>query len=116
MKTKKHKIFFAAIKEYVNHVKASVFMSDDAPAMYNAWSSIFGETKQLLCIRHVKRALFTHVQRKIHDWVKCKEVKKDLTELLYETNEKEFLKKLDDFVHKITSCKETEQFSQYFSA
>lgn len=110
------KAFFAAVKERAKDVKASVFMSDDAPAMYNAWLNIFGETKQLLCTWHAKRALFTNVHKKIPDQVKSTEVKKDLTELLFEINEKKFLKKLDDFVNKISSCKETEQFSQYFSA
>lgn len=50
------KIFFQYIKRKVGVIHTNVFMSDDAPAFYNAWSSTMSSVpNKLLCTWHVDR-------------------------------------------------------------
>jgi len=50
------KLFFSQIKSKVGVIKPEIFMSDDAPAYYNAWSIIMGDVPhRLLCTWHVDR-------------------------------------------------------------
>jgi len=49
-------LFFEKIKVKVGIINSKVFMSDDAPAFYNAWSGVMGNVKhQLLCSWHVNK-------------------------------------------------------------
>jgi len=50
------RLFFEKIKVKVGIINAKVFMSDDAPAFYNAWHRVMGSVKhQLLCSWHVNK-------------------------------------------------------------
>lgn len=50
------KLFFDQIKLKVGTIESEVFMSDDAPAYYNAWSDVMGTVShRLLCTWHVDR-------------------------------------------------------------
>ncbi|GFY55218.1 MULE domain-containing protein [Trichonephila inaurata madagascariensis] len=50
------KIYFSAIKNTVGKIETTTFMTDDAPAFYNAWSYVMGTVKNvLLCAWHVTR-------------------------------------------------------------
>ena len=52
--TATYMLFFESLRNSIGIIKPVVFMSDDEPAFYNAWSSIMGPTsKQLLCTWHV---------------------------------------------------------------
>uniref|UniRef100_A0A6P7FWK9 Uncharacterized protein LOC114334883 n=1 Tax=Diabrotica virgifera virgifera TaxID=50390 RepID=A0A6P7FWK9_DIAVI len=43
-------LFFDKLKEKIGIIKSSIFMSDDAPAFYNAWVSVMGKVDhRLLC-------------------------------------------------------------------
>lgn len=49
-------LFFQQIKTKVGVIKSKVFMSDDAPAFYNAWVIVMGPVEhRLLCTWHVDR-------------------------------------------------------------
>lgn len=49
-------LFFTAVREAVGVISANVFMSDDAPEFFNAWSAVMGPAeKQLLCTWHVDK-------------------------------------------------------------
>lgn len=50
------KHYFQCIKNSIGNITVAVFMSDDEPAFYNAWSEIMGPAKkQILCTWHVLR-------------------------------------------------------------
>ncbi|GFY48595.1 MULE domain-containing protein [Trichonephila inaurata madagascariensis] len=50
------KIYLSAIKNTVGKIETITFMTDDAPAFYNAWSYVMGKVKNvLLCAWHVTR-------------------------------------------------------------
>ncbi|GFR11460.1 MULE domain-containing protein, partial [Trichonephila clavata] len=50
------RIYFSAIKNVVGIIETTTFMTDDAPAFYNAWSYVMGTVKNvLLCAWHVTR-------------------------------------------------------------
>ncbi|GFQ85051.1 MULE domain-containing protein, partial [Trichonephila clavata] len=50
------RIYFSAIKNAVGIIETTTFMTDDAPAFYNAWSYVMGTVKNvLLCAWHVTR-------------------------------------------------------------
>jgi len=52
-------MLFESVRNSIGIIKPSVFMSDDEPAFYKAWSSIMGPTpKQLLRTWHVLRKSF----------------------------------------------------------
>lgn len=60
------KAFFSAVKEQCGSISTDVFMSDDAPAFYNAWKDIMGPSKhRLLCTWHVDKAWMV---RRIDAW------------------------------------------------
>lgn len=44
----------------------NTFMSDDAPAFYNAWKDVMGEARrQLLCTWHVNKSLQEGIRRHV---------------------------------------------------
>ncbi|GFQ69698.1 MULE domain-containing protein [Trichonephila clavata] len=50
------RIYFSAIKNAVDIIETTTFMTDDAPAFYNATSYVMGTVKNvLLCAWHVTR-------------------------------------------------------------
>lgn len=49
-------LFFEFVRNSIRIIKPVVFMPDNKPAFYNAWSSIMSLTpKQFLCTWHVLR-------------------------------------------------------------
>ncbi|KAJ8966803.1 hypothetical protein NQ314_003299 [Rhamnusium bicolor] len=59
-----YEVFFSKIKEKGGEIKANVFMSDIAPAFYNAWCKIMGPVQhQLLCAWHVDRCWRTNLYK-----------------------------------------------------
>ncbi|XP_050065717.1 uncharacterized protein LOC126554715, partial [Aphis gossypii] len=49
-------LFFDVVKSKVGQIQSIVFMSDDAPAFYNAWVNVMGPaTHKLLCTWHIDR-------------------------------------------------------------
>ncbi|XP_047108757.1 uncharacterized protein LOC124777406 [Schistocerca piceifrons] len=56
--------YFKCVRERVGTVKTNVFMSDDAPAFYNAWSAVMGPVpNQLLCSWHIQRNWSQNLRR-----------------------------------------------------
>ncbi|GFW19417.1 MULE domain-containing protein [Trichonephila clavipes] len=50
------RIYFSAITNAVGKIETTTFMTDDAPAFYNAWSYVMGTVKNVaLCAWHVTR-------------------------------------------------------------
>ena len=50
-------VCFGAIKDFVGVIQAQYFMTDDAPAFYNAWCLVMGRPgQQLLCSWHVDKS------------------------------------------------------------
>uniref|UniRef100_A0A8D9BAW8 MULE transposase domain-containing protein n=2 Tax=Cacopsylla melanoneura TaxID=428564 RepID=A0A8D9BAW8_9HEMI len=60
-------LFFKKVKERVGILKPEVFMSDDDPAYYNAWTSVMGPAQnQLLCAWHVIQNFKKNIRNKVH--------------------------------------------------
>ncbi|KAH9378978.1 hypothetical protein HPB48_007166 [Haemaphysalis longicornis] len=60
--------FRKAIKVRTGQVAANAFMSDDAPAFFNAWKDVMGEPKhRLLCAWHVDKNWRENIKRHIRD-------------------------------------------------
>lgn len=51
-----YQLFFNAAKSKVGIISTKLFMSDDAPAFYNAWLYVMGHVEhKILCIWHVDK-------------------------------------------------------------
>lgn len=60
--------FFKAIEVRTGQVTANAFMSDDAPAFFNAWKNVMGEPKHcLLCAWHIDKNWQERIKRHIRD-------------------------------------------------
>ncbi|XP_046983053.1 uncharacterized protein LOC124553204 [Schistocerca americana] len=56
--------YFKCVRERVGTVKTNVFMSDDAPAFYNAWSAVMEPVpNKLLCSWHIQRNWSQNLRR-----------------------------------------------------
>lgn len=109
------KVFFNCVKEAVGEVKPRSFMSDDAPAFYNAWVAVMGSVdKRLLCSWHVDRAwqgkLYT-----IKDNEKKKIVYKALRTCHTELDVNNFVKMFAELLEQLKSDPDTVTFGQYLS-
>lgn len=112
--TATYKLFFESIKCTVGIIKPSIFMSDDEPAFYNAWSLVMGQVpKQLLCTWHVLRNWSKNLT-KIKSSDKKVLVFKTLKALLYETDESKFYKELAVINDHLINDEETIDFGEYF--
>ncbi|XP_050516483.1 uncharacterized protein LOC126891348 [Diabrotica virgifera virgifera] len=110
--------FFNKIKDKVGNIQTQTFMSDDAPAFYNAWRHIMGPAEhQLLCSWHVQRNFFQNLNKITGDNSKEKRslVFKTLKVLQSETNEQKFSVGLKKFVDDLNSDPDTSSFGNYFS-
>lgn len=112
------KLFFSAIYERIGPLKTKTFISDDYPAFYNAWKSVFGPSKfYLLCDWHVKRAWSKNASTGHHiirNLDKRNEVLNDLFLLSREVDKLTFNKLLEIFILKFSSDLETQDFVNYF--
>jgi len=94
----------------------NVFMSDDFPAFYNAWSSVLENVlHHLICVWHVKRAWAKNLN-KIASLEKRNLVLADLTAMQCETDVEAFQILLQANSAKILRDADTEVFGQYFSS
>jgi len=110
------KHYFQCIKNAIGNITAAVFMSDDEPAFYNAWSEIMGPAnKQILCTWHVLRNWMKNLN-KIHSNEKKTIVFKTLKSLLYETDEKKNYIGLQTVLNDLLNDKDTEDYGKYFKS
>lgn len=109
------KIFFDAVKKRTGVITTEVFMSDDAPAYYNAWVLTMGSCKhQLLCSWHVDRAWRTQTKLKVKGSVKAAEVYKGCRVLLDCPDEEIFPDLMKGFINMCKSDPDTLDFGNYF--
>ena len=85
------RVFFKSLRDRCGDVKTEFFMSDDAEAYHNAWSSVFSRPgRKLLCSWHVDRSW----RRKLNELNKDKEEQAEvyaaLKNLQNEINESKF--------------------------
>ncbi|VEN46173.1 unnamed protein product [Callosobruchus maculatus] len=110
------KVFFESIKEKVGKIEAHVFMSDDAPAFYNAWSIVMGAANfQLICSWHVDRNWRQNLS-KICDTEKRSLVYKTLKVLLRIDDSNTFNTALTKFMGDLMADHDTLKFAKYFQA
>ncbi|XP_064475703.1 uncharacterized protein LOC135389598 [Ornithodoros turicata] len=110
------KIFFGAIKERTGILHVNTFMSDDAPAFYNAWKDTMGKAdRQLLCTWHVDK----NWRENIRKHVKGKEAQeftyKALRTLMDEADEGRFQELLKAFLEECATQPAMELFLKYFT-
>jgi hypothetical protein len=108
--------FFSSVKEKTGTFIPVVFMSDDAPAYWNAFKSAFGcnETKQLLCSWHVDR----NWRKKLNTI--SQEIRpnlyKELCILRLESNESKFRLMMENFLEKCKKDERTQTFAHYIES
>ena len=93
------RVFFKSLRDTCGDVQTEYFMSDDADAYHNAWSSIFTKpVRKLLCSWHVDRSW----RRKLNELIKDKdqqvEVYAALKSLQNEPSECKFRRSLQQFL------------------
>lgn len=107
-------IFFLQLKSQVSEMQTNVFMSDDAPAYYNAWKKVMGSAPhQLLCSWHVSRNWMENLS-KIKAPEKKKMVFKVLKALRDELSTDNFNTMLNKLMEDLDEDDETKRFGQYF--
>lgn len=108
------KIYFGAIKNAVGKIETTTFMTDDAPAFYNAWSAVMGNVKHvLLCAWHVMRNWHQNLN-KIKNAEKRKMVNKALKAVKDELCEETFSKLMEKFIEDLLDDSDTAEFGKYF--
>lgn len=106
--------YFQCIKNVIGNITPAVFMSDDEPPFYKAWSEVMGVAdKQILCAWHILRN-WTKSLNKIHSNDKKHIVFKTLKSLMYETDENYFGIELQRVLDNLLSDKDTKDFGNYF--
>ncbi|XP_064474248.1 uncharacterized protein LOC135388560 [Ornithodoros turicata] len=107
--------FFEAVKKHTGTIETEAFMTDDAPAFYNAWSDVMGRPeKRLLCIFHVRNNWNQNLMTKIKDTQLRKNVHDFLHTLMRVSEEDEFKSLLQDFLRHIDANSSLVEFSKYF--
>jgi len=105
--------YLTAVKERVGNISPRIFMSDDADAFYNAWKSVFGESRRLLCFFHVDHAWRKKLNELVKDKQELLEVYHQLRALLTESDKAKFHVMLQQFVSLIKVNQPS--FYTYFS-
>jgi len=109
------KLFFEKIKVKVGIINGKVFMSDDAPAFYNAWSGVMGSvTHQLLCSWHVNKNWQENLNKVSGGPEKKKLVSQTLRVLMHQTSVQDFQNHLSKFIKDLISDDDTNAFGIYF--
>lgn len=107
------KVFFEKIKEKCGNMKCRVFMSDIAPAFYNAWQNVMGSVPfHLYCSWHVDRCWQKNLN-KVADKQKRKLLYQHLKCIQYTLGEEEFEIKLQNLLTSLNDVALTE-FKKYF--
>ncbi|KAH7944952.1 hypothetical protein HPB49_002782 [Dermacentor silvarum] len=61
-------VFFKALRQRTGQITTKAFMSDDAPAFYNAWKAVMGSAdRQLLCAWHVDKNWRENIRKHVKD-------------------------------------------------
>ncbi|GBN01390.1 hypothetical protein AVEN_110443-1 [Araneus ventricosus] len=91
------------------------FMSDDAPAFYNAWTDVFESSPhKLLCAFHFDKAVTKQLKQLISNKLKSCEVYKSLITIFSENIQQRFLEMYPNFKNDLLDDPETEKFGIYF--
>ncbi|GFT74293.1 MULE domain-containing protein [Trichonephila clavipes] len=108
------RIYFSAIKNAVGKIETTTFMTDDAPAFYNAWSYVMGTVKNvLLCAWHVTRNWHQNLN-KIKNPEKRKIVNKALKAVKDELCLETFSNLMKQFIEDLLNDPDTSEFGKYF--
>ncbi|KAE9525192.1 hypothetical protein AGLY_014436 [Aphis glycines] len=103
------KLFFENIKLNVGGIDCKVFMTDDAPAFYNAWVVTMEPVEhRLLCTWHVDKNWRQNLSK-----ISGGSEKKSLI-LLQTTSDEEFKNNLQNFIIDLKQDKATSTFGAYF--
>ncbi|XP_025415308.1 uncharacterized protein LOC112687015 [Sipha flava] len=109
------KLFFSQMKSKVGVIEPEVFMCNDAPAYYNAWSIVMGDVPhRLLCIWHVDRNWRKHLCKIKRRAEKKFLVYKTLRVLLQITSVDEFKTCQDQVINDLLKDEDTHAFGIYF--
>lgn len=109
--------FFQLLKQKVGCIESEVFMSDDAPEFFNAWSHVMVPPKhQLLCVWHVDRNWRTNISQKIRGDQEVKaSVYKQLRCLMESKETDNFNELLLQVVNNLLNNDSTREFGKYFA-
>ncbi|GFW48622.1 MULE domain-containing protein [Trichonephila clavipes] len=108
------RIYFSAIKNAVGKIETTTFMTDDAPAFYNAWSYVMGTVKNvLLCAWHVTRNWHQNLN-KIKNPEKRKIANKALKAVKDELCLETFSNLMKQFIEDLLNDPDTSEFGKYF--
>jgi len=109
------KLFFNKLKEKVGVIKTYVFMSDDAPAFYNAWAEVMSPVpNKLLCTWHVDKNWRQNLNKISGKQEKRAFVYKSLRVLLQLTSVEQFQSCLQRFMKDLSEDSDTIAFWEYF--
>lgn len=109
-------LFFEQIKSKLGTINTKVFMSDDAPAFYNAWASVMGSVEhKLLCTWHVDKNWRLNLNKIQGGLDKKASVYKTLRVLLQQTSVEEFHICLTSVLNQLAVDSDTSAFGEYFS-
>lgn len=110
-------LFFDKIKKKVGYICTRIFMSDDAPAFYNAWLCIMGNVEhRLLCTWHVDKNWRKNLNKICGGQEKKILVYKTLRALLQISDINKFEESLHKFLEDLYADLDTKEFAQYFEA
>lgn len=108
-------VYFKAVKSVVGTISCKTFMTDDAPAFYNAWCEVMGPVPNvLLCTWHVTRNWQQNLS-KIKKVEKKKLVYKTAKTIKDELCKETFSKLLEGFLSDLLNDEDTVEFGKYFS-
>uniref|UniRef100_A0A6P7HAU8 Uncharacterized protein LOC114346433 n=1 Tax=Diabrotica virgifera virgifera TaxID=50390 RepID=A0A6P7HAU8_DIAVI len=109
--------FFNSIKEQTGDIKCNVFMSDDAPEFFNAWTNIMSKPENhLLCAWHIDRNWRKNLNKIKGDQAMKAKVYKYLRLLLQSTDPADFEDMLNFVLSELLACEDTAAFGQYFQS
>lgn len=108
-------LFFDKIKNKVGIIHCKVFMTDDAPAFYNAWMKIMGSVEhKLLCTWHVDKNWRQNLNKISGGSEKKALVYKTLRTLLQMTSIDEFNIHINTIITELKQDNDTNKFGTYF--
>ena len=109
-------IFYECVKTSAGVIKPHSFMSDDAPAFYNAWSRVMGAVEnRLLCTWHVDRAWQGKLTT-ITDKEKREKVYRGLKACQTELDKENFSRMFTELLLQLAIDSDTVAFGQYLTA
>lgn len=109
-------VFFSKLKEVIGCLAPNVFMSDDAPAFWNAWVKIMSSIPKfhLLCKWHVNNNWRKHLKKIDGAQMVKADIYKILHVLLEESDQTQFEFLLNSFLSKLDEEPVLHGFKAYF--